>query len=113
MPYISVVRLRGLTWLELPSGWAHAAPLAFGSEDTQSSIPTGSLVNADEDLVFESNHGDYSWVLDFFRFNNANANLTLEALQREYSDLHVIERVEEVRCRSYRPNADSAIKKRD
>lgn len=57
---------------------------------------TGTLVNADEDLVFESNHGDYSWVLDFFRFNHANANHTLDALQKVYGNLNVVEQIDEV-----------------
>lgn len=62
-----------------------------------STNPLGTLVNADEDLIFESTHGDYSWVLDFFRFNYANANHTLEALHKEFGELNVIERVEDVR----------------
>ena len=47
--------------------------------------------------MFESTHGNYSWVLDFFRFNHANADQTLDALQNVYGNLSVVQRIDEVR----------------
>jgi len=43
-----------------------------------------------------STHGSYDWVPDFFQINYANANMTMDAIQKRYSNLTIVERVEEV-----------------
>jgi len=44
----------------------------------------------------DSTHGAYDWVPDFFQINYLNSNMTMDAIQERYSNLTVVERVEEV-----------------
>ena len=43
-----------------------------------------------------STHGAYNWVPDFFRINYSNSNMTMDVIQKRYSNLTIVKRVEEV-----------------
>lgn len=62
-------------------------------------LHTAFLVNVDADMGSNSTHGAYDWVPDFFQTNYANANMTMDVIQNRYSNLTIVERVEEVTLR--------------
>lgn len=64
-------------------------------------IPTASLINVNSVMNMNSKHGDYSWVTDFFRWDYASANSTLEQVQELFPDLAVIKHVKDVRLRLF------------
>ena len=43
-----------------------------------------------------STHGTYDWVPDFFKINYVNANMTMNVIHERYSNLTIVEHVEEV-----------------
>ena len=50
----------------------------------------------DAEMSTNSTHGAYDWVPNFFKINYVNSNMTMEAINDRYSNLTVVERVEEV-----------------
>jgi len=53
-------------------------------------------VNVDAEMGANSTHGAYDWVPDFLKINYLNSNMTLDVIKQRYSNLTILERVEEV-----------------
>lgn len=56
-----------------------------------------TLINVRSVMDMPSRHGNYSWVTDFFRFDYANPNLTVEHVLELHPNVTVIEHVDQVR----------------